>query len=747
MRVDRARSSSSFFFTLGLAMSGRGPWARLRFVALCAGTIVLCLGLSGLAGTMALAQDRAARAESIRPTLTEDVDQGRLLISFDGFTQLDDNTILVQSIWPLVPDAPLPPGVSAWPEPGEAVVSPSVHELLVDSDPEFFGPVAAVIGPDGLETPTERRAYLRPAAEILDPDRMSGATGFGEHGGDGWHGLGMLNAAPTWGVLLLFLSATIIPGGAAVSLGAGLDRQRRLTRHRRFTVAGARRRDTSLVDAGEAFPALILGAGLAALAVGMVATFGLRLPTLDTVVLAGDVRRHLFLMAGVLVLGFSIAMFIVVVVRPRMLRLRGRRRRRVPVMAGEHKSPAARATAGLLIGAATVVLPPLTTSGPLRTITYALGTSLFVLCLPAVLAVILGAAGDGIASIGARAGSVGGLLGGRRLGAFPGRTARLCLGIAGTILVVGQVQLWSAQLGRQYFDSVALREQHGTSLLVAPVGAVTPGVETFVAALDKSTLAMWSWFEEGPGGMPQEVLGASCLTWRALALPCDVTALTTAQLATGPSALALASGGMMTDSGVPARTLSASTPSPPKDADALSLILMSLDGSDLPERQLESSSYRLVQGGLRLQTPWQSWISAGVTTKLAGSWAVAWGMLGVVGMLIATALSLVGDVISSARDVAPLAALSGRWRWLTVLSLWRLGLPITLAAALGAVSYYILPSGLQSGENVMVASPTFVVACVAAGAAIAVLMTVVAGQFLSITARRWRPGDSDYTTV
>lgn len=746
MRVGSARSRVSFLFMLGLAMSGRGPWARLRFAGLCAGAIVLCLGLSGLAGTVALAEDRAARADSIRPTLTDNLGEALLLISFDGFTEFDDRGVVVQSIWPLVADAPLPPGVTAWPEPGEAVLSPAVHEALADIDPEFFGPVAGVIARDGLETPSERRVYLRPATAIVDQGSMHGATGFGNHAGDGWYGLGELNAAPTYGIVLLFLSTMIVPGAATVALGAGLDRQRRLTRHRQLVVFGARRLDRSLVNAGEAVPAITSGTVIAAGIVGLGALFGLQLPALDTVVPAVEVRRHLPLLAGMLVFGFIAGMIIAVVVHPRT-RIRPRRWRRAASVVGESNVPTARAVSGLLIGVGTILIPPLTTSGPLRTIIYSAGAALFALCLPALIAVILKIIGDGVASLAARRGSVGGLLGGRRLGVFPGRTARLCLGVAGTILIVGQVQLWSAQLGRQYFDSVALREQYGTSLLTTSVSQVTAGVEQFVTTSGDDALMIWAWMEVGEDGSPHDVLGAACETWQELSLPCEVQTLRTEQMASVPPVLRRVTESLGDDSGIAVRTLTTSAPTLSTDANSLSLILISPDGSDLPRIELERASYRFVHGGLHLQSPWQGWLIAGAVTKAAGSWAGAWGALGVLGMLIATALTLAGDVIASARDVAPLAALSGRSRWLMVLSFWRLGLPITVAALVGAVGYYFLPSGLQAGENVMVPSLAFATACVTSGIAVAVLMTGVTGRFLTTTAHQWRPGESDYTTV
>lgn len=116
-------------------------------------------------------------------------------------------------------------------------------------------------------------------------------------------------------------------------------------------------------------------------------------------------------------------------------------------------------------------------------------------------------------------------------------------------------------------------------------------------------------------------------------------------------------------------------------------------------------------------------------------------------MLTAAALAIAGDLISSARDIAPLAALAGRRRWLLTLALWRLALPVALAGVGGSLAYLILPTGVESGETFMVPSLTYAAAATTGSLIGAALLTVYAGTMLENLSAHWRPGEQDYTTV
>lgn len=735
-------SRSIFFARLGVRLSGQGAWARLRVVALTIGTTVLSLGLVILVLILGLAGDRQTRAEQIRPTLATTGDNGRLLISQDGFVEIDDRSTLVVSIWPLDPAAPLPPGVEAWPAPGHAVVSPAVASQLKEH-PGLFGPLAGTIALGGLETPTERRVYLRPSTEAFDRGSMTPATGFGGNLTDGWWGLGVLDAAPRWQAIALPLIAVAFPGVMSLALGAGLDQDRRAKRRRLLTVSGASRRLQWGIDVSEAWPAAAAGTLIAGTATAVLLLRDLSLPWLETTLVARQVQDHTAPLVGALIGGHVLALLVVLVVSRALTRSGGRMR---SPRIGQ-PLPVTRAIISLAVGAATIVLPTQTQSGPIRTVIYLVGTVVFALTLPAMLAILLSMAGSLIANLGLRTGSVGALLGGRRLEVFPARTARLCLGIAGSILILGQVQLWATQLGQQYTQSLAARAEFGTTVLRAEHTTYGQGVANFLSRIDDSTLPLWLWMKPQDAGPPVVTIGAPCTTLERLQLPCATTtvpALTAANASAQINAITRTNGITDTFDVQPLPDFDADQL---KDSEAALILVSASDQDDLPLDELQKLAYQTTPGGLQFEAPGQGWLVQGVNLKIRGNWTILWGLLGILSILAASAIAIAADLTASARDVAPLATLASRRRWLTTLSLWRLALPITLAGIAGAASYYLLPSGVRNGEVFMTPSLTFAAAAVIASTATAAVLTLYAKTALQRASEHWRPGDGDHSSI
>lgn len=68
-------------------------------------------------------------------------------------------------MWPLEPDVPVPPGLTKWPEPGQVVLSPRLAEIDErENILERYGTVVGTIDKSGLATSTELLAYIVPAS-------------------------------------------------------------------------------------------------------------------------------------------------------------------------------------------------------------------------------------------------------------------------------------------------------------------------------------------------------------------------------------------------------------------------------------------------------------------------------------------------------------------------------------------------------------------------------------------------------
>ncbi|RBY95967.1 hypothetical protein DQ237_12620 [Blastococcus sp. TF02-8] len=703
-------------------------------VALVVSSAVLVAGVCALVLANALWHDRQSRADSLRPSLSSEAD-ARLLISYDGFTALDDSGVLVQSIWPLDDDAPLPAGVSRWPQPGQAVVSPAVQEELEEVDPALFGTVSGVIGPSGLEDPTERRVYLRPTREAFDPATMDFASGFGGEGtGDGWYGLGVLNATELWELNAALIGALVVPALAAVALAGGLDAEARARRGHLLVVIGAERRHLALVDIREAWPATLVGGVLGTAAVTVFAVADVHVASLDTATAAAHVRQFWPAMLVAVVLAHASCVLTVLAVRQRVPAPRRRTLlRRRPVRRRGQQVSAARAGACLVACLATIWLPTYFQTEALRTLSYGFGSLAVVLTLPALIGALLAGLGGFGADWGRRWGSVGAIIGGRRLERFPKRTTRLALGVCGVILLLGQIQLWSSQLGQQYTSALAARAEFGTVSLRAQHTDYGKGMETFLRRLPPGVAPVWAW--SGPTGTTIE---ADCATVRVLGGECGRDAAPVAQFA-GTRAMAAVAAWYPALGGTTVVQQESLDLARLSEAGA-ELNLVSTTGDDLPLVDLQRLGYETTPGGLQLTSIGTDWVVAGKVVQLQGRWTVLWGLIGALTVMFAAACALAGDALRTGHDVAPIAALAGRRRWLAVLAGWRLALPMVFAGLVGAGLYLILPSGIESGSVFMTPSPMFATACFVSAVACAAALSLWTADVVFRTAQRWRPG-------
>ena len=702
---------------LGHVLAFRGPWARLRGVAIAAGTGLLVFSAFAVVLAGSYEGLRQQRADAIRPDLVaSETAPADLLYSFDGFTQVGDRQVTVVSLWPLTASAPLPPGVAAWPRPGEAVLSP---QLLADLGPggrDLFGPVAGLIGPEGVEVPTERRVYLRPSTATFDAGTMQRASGFGHRSDSAYYGVGILNAALTWQVLSLLLAALAGPGLVALALGAGLDGEARDRRTRLLTALGAGRRHQALVDAAEAAPAVLLGAALAAVVLTAMSLHDVSLPHLDAVLASDAARRVAPQLLGAGVAGTLVALGVVVLLRQR----RGSRRQRQHALEVAQAVPWGRA--GLCVGAVlgTVWVTANSHTSQVRTMFYVAGSLLVAVTLPAVVSAVVAVIGEAAGGWGLRSGSPGTLAGGRHLHHFPRRTVRLALGLGFAILALGQVQLWASQLGAQYHQALETRARFGNTVAVAGHTSYGPGMKSYLADLPAAAQPVWVAIEAPAADDPRQAsrahLFASCPTLRTLGLPCA----STDPIAAGSVSPRLQ---QVLGFGIGAASTKVTMYDQPDLADLqrreATLMLVSPTINGLPMADLQRTGYRELPGGLQLATLEQGWVTQGQVLLTRASWTVLLGSIGLVVVALAGACALAGDTIAGGSALRRLSRVSARSRWVYVLTLWRTALPLLVVGSLAAAIYLILPSGLGQGEVTMSPSTTLAGACVLAAGLVA----------------------------
>ena len=163
---------------------GRASWTRLVLTALSVG---MCVALLLIAASIGPArQARSTRAASLQPTTLD-------LPGAAGAAVLEVHPVALYSgslaatgmyVAALTAEAPVPPGLSTLPGPGELVLSPALARLLASPAgaglrPRLQGTVVATIGSAGLVDPGDLRFYrgISPTPGALPLSQL--ASGWG----------------------------------------------------------------------------------------------------------------------------------------------------------------------------------------------------------------------------------------------------------------------------------------------------------------------------------------------------------------------------------------------------------------------------------------------------------------------------------------------------------------------------------------------------------------------------------------
>jgi hypothetical protein len=164
------------------------------------------------------------------------------------------------------PTAPVPPGLSRVPGPGEAVYSPALATLLASREgallrPRFPGRQIGIIGNAGLISPRELTAWIGTGGSGFAPGTFANVYRFGDRDASSGPLPPLLWALLVVGIIVLLFPIVVFV--VTCSRLSGSQRDRRLAAIR---LVGATAGQARLIAAGEALVAapvgLLLGAGL-----------------------------------------------------------------------------------------------------------------------------------------------------------------------------------------------------------------------------------------------------------------------------------------------------------------------------------------------------------------------------------------------------------------------------------------------------------------------------------------------------
>ncbi|HZX39394.1 MAG TPA: hypothetical protein VFF37_13850 [Streptomyces sp.] len=683
---------------IGWAAGRSGTASRVRNVALGCAALAMTLALSAVAAVLATYDGRDARAAARSPQFTESAKgpDARALWS-DTFDDVENRQFSVVHIEPLTDDAPLPPGLSRWPAPGEAVLSDALLEAGAgEGIAGRYGKAVGSIDESGLATPGERLAYVRPSAAVLDRAAMNPISGYGAASpaalGD------MLAVKPPYMLLVLMLFMLILPVGALAVAAARAGSDARDQRTALLGVLGGGWRVRSALNVGEALLPAACGALVGALLTVPALLSDITLPGVAYELSAADVRRWSWAVMGSAIPAFLLVLLVVVLMHPAQQK-RGRSTR--PRLSSSRLPRWWPYLCPLMLLLA-VRGPELAPGGGLRLLVYAVGVLGTVATIPSLLALLCAAAGRGIAAAGHRYGRSGALVAGRWTAAWPGTTARLTSGVIIAFVLIGQVQLWQSRNSG-------------------------PAAEA---------RALWLAVDHSKG--TAEIVG-SCRGLTELGLPCSPknAALSPAHLDPRVSELGYWHTPMGAGNGLTARV----DEGLPKDPSGRTLLLVGAGGKQLSVPGVKTIANAHLGTSPAVGAIGSSWLSGANLLALQSRWVLFFGAAGVLVIAASIAVGNLAEFLRFARRMSAPSVLTGRRTIFFSVAAFTLLLPLALAGVVGLGTHVWLATPLTSAADSLSFELSWSILYAAtAGAGMLALVVWVWGSLAAVRqSASWRP--------
>ncbi|MFV2118551.1 ABC transporter permease [Streptomyces sp. Act-28] len=719
---------------VGVAAGRRAEAGRIRFVALLSATLMLSLAVAALIATHATYQGQAARGDARTPVFQEDVpgSAAKALWSVAGDSVPGSGPFQVVFIAPLTDDAPLPPGLSAWPRSGEAALSPGLRNHPgAQGITERYGKVVATIGEEGLQSPDELFAYVVPTATPTG-ENVRPITGYGPDAGPVFYTVGQTDyAQPAWVFLAMVVLLGLLPAMVLLTVAARTGSHTRDRRTALVEVLGATPWNRSLIVVGEALVPVAAGTALALCAVGAASFTDLRLPWTGHVLVAGDIRGWWWAFLPALLTVTAVVLAVVVLAdRP------GERHTSSTRIRGRSRSLRSWALSCPLLLLVAVRGPELFPSGTAAFVmtnwVAAAGT---LATLPAAVAVVMGLLGKRLAEAGRRYGLPGLIIAGRRTATHPGPLARMTAGVVVAIGLLLQVVAWQGQLGQHARAAQATVDRIGsTALVVQPRAATTEQLEAFDQILPAHISALSLTMDPEVNRL---TLKGPCIALQALRLDCTPRPSTLTRAPTDQRLRELV--GWNGGAEVTVNIQQGEPLTPSGDGDGLSrTVLVSLDGKDISAAETKRQAYRIFSMGADVSTIGGEWLTSSRVNLLHGRWITLFGLAGI-GMLAgAAALAGLAEFLRNGRALAPMTMLTGNHRVFWSTAALSILLPLALAGVAGcAVGTWLALPKTRGGASYI--TNDILISCATLATALGIAAWIW-GAIVSVrTAIDWRP--------
>ncbi|MFI0937540.1 ABC transporter permease [Streptomyces sp. NPDC021020] len=749
MTVTR-RGLTRRLLAVGHTAGRRSEAGGVRFAALLLATLFLVVGVGGTVAVHAVYAGKADRRIARTPDITDDPalragNSTTWLVGSDSLA--GKRRFSVVYLAPHHGDAPLPPGVKAWPAPGEAVLSPALRKAGAAEDIDHrYGRLSGTVEMAGLDDPTEWLAYVRPRNGLVAKRPVDVVTGFGPSAAVGRFapglepGSGRQDDKPEWMFQAAVLGMLVAPGLALLSVAARTGAHARDRRTALVAALGGRRRDRALVAVGEAARPALLGALLGGAAVAAALRYDVHVPSTGYVVPSAYLRRYGW-ETGFVPLTVLLCVLAAVILSDLVQR---------QATTGTRPRTAARTVWMTRLAALCPVMLLVGVRGPglvgqesaMGTVVSWAGVAGTVLTLPAALASVTAAGGRLLTRWGQRHALPGTLVAGRRTSAHPGATARLVTGITVALIIFMQAVAWQGLFGSQSTDARRTLDRIGRSAVaVEAQGRVTPQDTTAFLNRLPGTEAVLLVPPADPFGTdaPMTLYG-SCAALATLRLPCPANEERVSEAPQDPRLQELIRwtphGALLLDVRKADTAELALHMASPDEAGILTVV--SRDGGDLPVPALKRLAYQVFPLGAEVGAPGEDQLTAGVPNRDQGRWSTLLGVAGIAVLAVAAGLSGMAEFLRHGRALAPLTVLTGGLRVFRTHSAWSVLAPMVLAGVVGEVVAVGLAAPVTAdGESSLTAELLW--STVGIVLLVSILMWAWASAVAARQARRWRP--------
>lgn len=718
---------------MGLRASKGGPGHRLRSLALTLATAFLCCAAGTVIITVAADSAQQSHAQARAPRFTGKFPGERAVAhwreSGDTVGGLQHSVIFIE---PLTPSASPPPGLPAWPRPGEAVLSPALAAAgQREGISDRYGRDAGRISAEGLTSPSERLAYVRPtAAKSPEWDDTMEISGFGDPDptpfGDS---IGVVDADAFMAAVIGFLGlpAAVLTVVALRCGSAARDRRTAL-----LDALGGTWRHRALVCMGEALWPVAAGALIGTVPLLTAAYTDVAIPLTGYTLSAAAVRAWL----PAVLLGAAGAAAGVLVASVLLHRTKGDGRSPRTLTRGRMKRRYALVCALGLGMAMPVDLGPLAPDYRVSIVQYAIGIVLTLATLPTLIAWVMTALGRRLASRSVTKQYPGGLIAGRWLHAYPGVIARLVVAVVVGLGLVSQVQLWVSRTTVAATEARATFDALGDSVLIIR-SRVQPAsqIKAFEEDLGQGR-AVFALLQDRQG---PAVLTGPCASWKAVRLPCPPARSTVlrdrhhdrrlselGRWETGTPELRIATGDL---------------PATGKRGGGaeIKLVVISDPGDASAGRTVREAAYRHLGTAPLVNVLAGMQLGGALQDEAIANWVTLLGLGGMLMAALAAAFSALAEFQVFGSRLAPVGVLSGDTHVFRSTALWYLSVPIGVAGFAGAVVSTVLGYPMVTTGGARWA-PELTAVTVVGSTVLAICVGLAGGQGVIARAGNWRPG-------